>query len=747
MRQTEGPVIIFAGAGSGKTRVLTYRIAYLLQSGVSPFRILAVTFTNRAAAEMRQRVWKLAGAGARDVWISTFHSLAVRILRQEARFLPYDRNFVIYDDDDQLTVMKHCLRELNVDDKKYRPRSLLAAIGGLKNELIAPDDYARRARNPREQTVARVYTYYQAKLLQQNAMDFDDLLFQTVALFRAEPLVLQNYQHRFQYIMVDEYQDTNRAQYELVRLLAGGHRNLCVVGDDDQCIYGWRGADIRNILSFEKDYPEARIVKLEQNYRSTQRILTVANSIIAHNRGRKPKQLWTSNGTGEPVFCYQAVDESDEARFVMAVVEKLHREEEYQYRDFAVFYRTHAQSRAFEEECVRKNIPYRIFGGVRFYERKEIKDIIAYLRVVANPADEVSLRRILNVPRRGIGDAALARAEKIALQEDRSLAEVLAHAGQIPGLGARTVRALQAFFDMVERWRRQKDDLGIAGLVEKILEETGYRSLLEVEKTVESETRLENLKEFIGMARQYDEESTDKSLAGFLEQLALVTDVDNYRADENAVTLMTIHSAKGLEFPVVFLTGLEDGIFPHAHALGEEEELEEERRLCYVGITRAQQRLYLSWACRRFLHGSGVFREPSRFLAEIPEEFLYPVIPAGGREIPKTGTLENKPENKQQQERKLPSVFTGRDLLDAVARKDEVTAVKGTVREQEAAPEQACKQDNIFQIGDRVEHKKFGKGRVTETRIGPGGDLEIFVSFDTVGLKHLLVKYAPLQKV
>lgn len=736
MRQAEGALIIFAGAGSGKTRVLTYRIANLLQSGVSPFRILAVTFTNRAATEMRQRVRRIAGDGARDVWISTFHSFAVRVLRQEVRYLPYDSNFTIYDNDDQLTVIKHCLQDLDIDDKKYRPRSLLAGISNLKNDLVTPEDYARSARSIREQTLARIYAYYQAKLLQQNALDFDDLLSQTVELFRTEPRVLENYQYRFQYIMVDEYQDTNHAQYELVRLLADGYRNLCVVGDDDQSIYGWRGADIRNILDFEKDYPEARVVKLEQNYRSTQRILAVANSVIAHNRGRKPKQLWTSNGIGEPVYYYQAVDENDEARFVTTAVEKLCREEELQYRDFAVFYRTHAQSRAFEEECIRKNIPYRIFGGIRFYERREIKDVIAYLRFVANPADEISLRRIINVPRRGIGEVTLARATEAAAQDVAGLVDVLSQPGLAPGLGTRTARTLTNFFNMVDGWRRLQEELGIAGLVEKILDETGYRSELVAEKTIEAETRLENLKEFVGMAQRYDEESEDKSLAGFLEQLALVADIDNYQTEENALVLMTVHSAKGLEFPVVFLTGLEEGIFPHARSLDEEQKLEEERRLCYVGITRAEQRLFFSWACRRFLHGDGAFREPSRFLGEIPEEFLYPVIPGGERETPEQQVPGTKPKQNQQ----LPPIFTGRTLLEAAADRESGR----TVATGEAVEEQ---QDNWFQIGDRVEHKKFGQGRVTEVKVGHGGDLEVYVSFDAVGVKHLLVKYAPLQKV
>lgn len=715
VRYTEGPLIIFAGAGSGKTRILTYKIAHLLQSGVSPFRILAVTFTNRAADEMRQRVRELVGSAGRDVWISTFHALAVRILRQEVRHLPYERNFVVYDEDDQLTVMRNCLRELDLDEKKYRPRSLLAALSSLKNELVGPEEYALHARDSWMQVVAQTFAYYQAKLLQQNALDFDDLLFRTVTLFRTEPRVLENYQHRFQYIMVDEYQDTNHAQYVLIRQLAGGYCNLCVVGDDDQGIYGWRGADLRNILNFEKDYPHARVIKLEQNYRSTQRILAVANAIISHNRGRKSKHLWTSNRVGEPVYFYQAVDERDEARFVLHMIAKLCQGGSREYRDFAVFYRTHAQSRAFEEEFVKNHIPYRIFGGLRFYERKEIKDLLAYLRFVVNPADEISFRRIINFPRRGVGEKALARAEEFAVREGGSLGEVLSRAEEVLGLGTRTVRAIKKFMEMVDRWHQEQGVLTVAGLTEKILEETGYLSLLEAERTVEAETRLENLKEFLVVAREYDELSEDKSLEGFLAQLALVTDVDNYRADDNAVVLMTLHSTKGLEFPVVFLTGLEEGLFPHSHALGKEEELEEERRLCYVGITRAQEQLFFSWSCRRYMHGNGILREPSRFLEEIPRELLYPVIPGGAR---RSGDR--------------PLVFTGRMLLDSFG----------------AGETSACGEaGGAFQVGDRVEHAKFGRGVITETRIGPGGDLEVVVSFGQGGVKHLLVKYAPLKKI
>lgn len=501
VRRTEGPLIIFAGAGSGKTRVLTYRIAHLLNMGISPFRVMAVTFTNRAAAEMRERVQQLVGSDARDLWVSTFHSMAVRILRREARFIPYDRSFIIYDSADQLTVIKHCIEELRVDDRKFRPRGVLAEISSLKNELVTPKEYLELTRNVREETIADLYSLYQKKLLQQNAMDFDDLLVQAVELFRAEPSVLERYQDRFQYIMVDEYQDTNHAQYILVRQLAGGHRNICVVGDDDQSIYGWRGADIRNILTFEKDYPEVHVIKLEQNYRSTQCILAVANALIAHNRGRKPKELWTSNIVGDPGSCYQAFDEKDEARFVAAEISDLVNREEALYRDCAVFYRTHAQSRVIEEEFIRSGTPYRIYGGVRFYERKEIKDILAYLRLVANPADEVSLRRVINEPRRGIGDMTIARAEEAASREGKSLAYVLEHPAGIPDLGRRAISALEGFFRMVNNWRKLDGAVTVASLVERILEETGYLSILEAEKNSGSGNTSGELKGVSGCGR------------------------------------------------------------------------------------------------------------------------------------------------------------------------------------------------------------------------------------------------------
>jgi DNA helicase-2/ATP-dependent DNA helicase PcrA len=670
---------------------------------------------------------------------------------------------------------------------------LLSAIGGLKNNLVGPEEFGQRARDERETVLSKVYQIYQKKLREQNALDFDDLLFQTVELFRAEPLVLEHYQQRFQYVMVDEYQDTNKAQYMLVHQIAAGFENLCVVGDDDQSIYGWRGADISNILEFEHDYPEARIIKLEQNYRSTQRILTVANSVITNNKGRKPKQLWTSNRTGEPVGCYEAVDERDEARFVLAMAKRLCQTEEMRYRDCAVFYRTHAQSRSFEEECIKSNVPYRIFGGIRFYERREIKDILAYLRLVANPSDDISLRRILNVPRRGIGETAIGRAEQIAKERGSSLREVLADPELLAGLG-RTAVAIQGFIAMIERWRQQQEAMPVTALAEAILEEIGYRSMLASEPPVEAETRLENIREFLGVTREYDEQGDEQSLTAFLEHLSLVTDVDNYSSDENAIVLMSLHSAKGLEFPVVFLTGLEEGLFPHAHALGGEQTLEEERRLCYVGITRAREQLFLSWANRRFLHGSGIQKEPSRFLAEIPEEFLHPITPTGaGKQAVLQGGYHGSPGSEEGAEhsaasrqhsedlaasrRKLPPVFTGRALLEAAAAGTSATIQREAVNDGSAyalqgiaskmaagsrpatlpvdpaagphttSPGDGSQTEQEYASGDLVEHKKFGRGVVTETVLGRGGDLELFVRFETVGVKQLLVKFAPITRL
>ncbi len=734
VKNTEGPLIIFAGAGSGKTRVLTYRIAHLLKKGISPFRIMAVTFTNRAAAEMKERVLKLVGNDARNLWISTFHSMAVRILRRESKFIPYDSDFIIYDSADQLAVIKGCIEELRVDDRKFRPRGVLAEISSLKNELVTPKEYRGFIRNVREETIADLYSLYQKKLLRQNAMDFDDLLFQTVELFRSEPSILERYQDRFQYIMVDEYQDTNHAQYILIGQLAGVHRNICVVGDDDQSIYGWRGADVRNILNFERDYPEVKVIKLEQNYRSTQCILAVANALIAHNRGRKPKELWTGNCVGEPVSCYRAFDEKDEVSFVSAEICELIDKGESRYRDCAVFYRTHAQSRVLEEEFIRSKIPYRIFGGLRFYERKEIKDILAYLRIVANPADQVSLLRVINEPRRGIGNTTITRAEEAAMRTGMSPAYLLEHPREIPDLGGRAIKALEGFFQMVNSWRKLDGSISITDLAKRILEETGYLSILEAERTDEAEARLENLREFLGVTEQYDSGGIDGSLGGFLEELALVTDIDNYEPGEDAVVMMTIHGAKGMEFPVVFLTGLEEGLFPHSRAIGEEEELEEERRLCYVAITRAREKLYLSWAIRRFLYGSVESKQPSRFLGEIPEQYLYPARhPGHTSKVEKSRDRNNLSASSISNSSKLEKI--GPVIQESKAGDAEVAAITAVPSTED------------LKVGDKVEHKKFGQGVIMETKYGSDGDLEIYVSFENAGFKHLMAKYAPLNKV
>ncbi len=717
----DGPCLVLAGAGSGKTRVITQKIAYLLREcGYMGRNVVALTFTNKAAREMDERVKTLVDRKlGKGLTISTFHSLGVKLLREEARNAGLKPTFSILDADDAMAIIQELL---NTTDKA-RLRHVQGIISLWKNALMEPDDAAREAITPGDVEAANVYRSYAATLAAYQAVDFDDLIRIPALLLANNEEVRTRWQNRVRYLLVDEYQDTNHVQYTLVRQLAGGHRNICVVGDDDQSIYGWRGADIRNILEFEKDYPGVQVIKLEQNYRSTQCILAVANALITYNKGRKSKALWTSNGVGDPVSCYRAFDEKDEAKFVVATIRDLVTRDEAAYRDCAVFYRTHAQSRSIEEECIRSGLPYRIYGGLRFYERKEIKDILAYLRLVANPADEVSLRRVVNVPRRGIGDTTIGRAEETALREGRSFVDVLSHPDGIPELGARAVRTLQNFFKMLDGWRKLDGEISVADLMERILDETGYRSALETEKNAEAETRIENLKEFLGVAQQYDFGGADRSLDDFLEELALVAEIDNYQPGEDAVVLMTIHSAKGMEFPVVFMTGLEEGLFPHVHALGEETELEEERRLCYVGITRAQKMLYLSWAIRRFIYGNSEYKEPSRFLQEIPQEYLCPVVPGGS-----AGAVDQQGDAGSESQAKEGA------LAESAAGTKEAAAVS-TVGQY------------AFQVGDKVEHKKFGRGVVMETKTGPGGDLEVYVSFETAGFKHLMAKYAPLKKV
>ncbi len=702
----EGPVLILAGAGSGKTRTLTYRIAYLVyEKGIPPYHILAITFTNKAAVEMKERVHRLVGGVANQIWIHTFHAVCVRILRREIPHLGYRRDFVIYDTVDQSSLVKDCLKELNLDPQRYAPKGILAAISRAKNELMTPRMVAKRAEDLYDEILARVYQVYQRRLLENNALDFDDLIMQTVLLFRKNPEILDYYQDRFRYLHIDEYQDTNHAQYVFARLLAAKHRNICAVGDDFQSIYGFRGADLRNILDFEKDYPEARVIKLEQNYRSTKTILTAANEIMKHNQGQKFKELWTENEEGPPISYYEAEDEVEEAEFVAAEVRRLKREEKLALSEIAVFYRTHAQSRVLEEVLLRERIPYHIVGGLKFYERKEVKDILAYLRVVHNPADTLSLERIINTPRRGIGIRTLTRVKEYARRQALDLYDALklAAAGQIGQIKEKSRQGVRSFVTLIEQLREIKDACPVDDLVRMVNEKSGYLAMLRKENTYEALSRMENIQELVSVAKDFEERQQVTGAAGpgeggleaFLESVALVSEADNVDTGAGAVLLMTLHSAKGLEFPAVFIVGLEEGVFPHREAVFEASELEEERRLCYVGITRAKRHLYLVRAFQRTLYGNTVYNGISRFIEEIP-----------------------------------------RELLREVERGDEA-AVSGF---QTPAPAGG------FKAGDRVSHKVWGVGTVVGTR-GIGPEAEITVAFPGVGLKRLLVSIAPLEKL
>ncbi len=716
-----GPLLILAGAGSGKTRVLTQRISYLIEQGVYPRHILAITFTNKAAAEMKERVARLVGEDARDIWVATFHSTCVRILRREIEAVAgYNRNFVIYDTSDQHVVIKNCLKQLNLDEKKFPFRNVSAVISDAKNKLQGPDKFAVLASDYFQQKCAEVYKLYQQNLIANNALDFDDLIMVTVRLFESNPHVLRYYQDRFQYIMVDEYQDTNHAQYALVNLLAGRHRNLCVVGDVDQSIYGWRGADIQNILDFEHDYPDARVIKLEQNYRSTKKILEAANEVIAHNLSRKEKSLWTENIEGQPVVYYTANDEYDEGRFIADKIALLRRREDKPYSDFAVLYRTNAQSRALEEVFMRSGIPYRMVGGVKFYERKEIKDILAYLRVVLNPNDSVSLGRVVNVPKRGIGDASYGKVVEYANGCGLSIFEVLKNAGQVPGLSTRSARTMAEFAAMLAKFIELKETLHVTSLVEEILAKTSYLEELRTERTPEAESRLENLKEFLSVTKEYDQTSEDKTLEGFLAEVSLVSDIDTLPEGEDAVIMMTMHSAKGLEFPVVFIAGMEEGIFPHNRAILENHEMEEERRLCYVAITRAENKLYMTNASRRTLFGNTLYNNPSRFIEEIPEELVTRDDPS------EPGRSVSQPRFNSQEGR---------------VKSRPAWSTSGT-------PLQSPQASNLpnYQLGDKVSHPKFGQGAIVAIT-GEGPDAEITVAFAGAGLRKLLAQYANLKRI
>ncbi len=706
----QGPLLIVAGAGSGKTRVLTHRIAHLVaHRGVSPFEVLAITFTNKAADEMKQRVAALVGPVAERLWVPPFHSACVRILRRDAARLGYRSSFTIYDDADANRLTGYVLRDLNIDAKKFPPRSVHAVISQAKNELVDFESYRSTARTIYERRIGEVYREYQQRLLAASAMDFDDLLMVTVNLLQAEPEVLAHYQRRFRHLLVDEYQDTNRTQNELVLMLGREHRNVCVVGDSDQSVYAFRGADIRNILEFERAFPDATTVVLEQNYRSTQTILDAANAVIANNAMRKPKALWTEQVGGELVVQYHAEDEGDEAAWVAHEMARLHQVEHKRWGDVAVFYRTNAQSRVLEEQLVRQGIPYKVVGGTRFYDRREVKDLLAYLRAVTNPADEVSLKRIVNVPKRGVGDTSIGRLDALAASRRLPFFEAMARAEEA-GVSGRALGGLKELLGVLDELRAL-----VAGgarpetVLREVIEATGYAAELEAEHTVEAAGRLENVAELVGVAAEYDE------LDEFLEAVSLVSDSDELDGDDSKALLMTLHTAKGLEFPVVFMIGMEDGVFPHLRSLGEPDELEEERRLCYVGITRARERLCLSHAWCRTLWGSTQYNPPSRFLKEIPEDLTRLV--EGGRRRPEPRSPGHR-----------------REVVEA--------ALRGRV----ATPARTSGAEGLgLRAGDDVVHGKWGEGVVLEV-VGTGDKAEAVVRFPGLGEKTLLLAWAPLKR-
>ena len=744
---TDGPLLILAGAGSGKTRVLTHRIAYLIdERGVNPWNILAITFTNKAAEEMRQRVDSLVSFGAESIWVSTFHSACVRILRRFIDRLGYDNRFTIYDTDDQKTLMKEVCRKVDIDTKVYKERNLLAAVSSAKNEMILPDEFELNAGGDFGQLkIAKVYREYEAQLKANNALDFDDLLVKTVQLLETQPDVLEYYQERFRYIMVDEYQDTNTVQFRLVRLLAGKYRNLCVVGDDDQSIYKFRGANIRNILDFEHEFPDAHVVRLEQNYRSTGNILNAANGVIRNNRNRKEKTLWTDNGDGEKIQLRQFDTAFDEAEYIAEDIKK-EVQEGASYNDSAVLYRTNAQSRLFEEKFIAMNIPYKIVGGINFYARREIKDLLAYLKTVDNGQDDLAVRRIINVPKRGIGLTTINRIQESADERGIGFYEALLAPELIPGVG-RSVSKPDSFAALIEYFKGQTEKESITDLLREIIEKTGYVESLEAEDKVEAESRIENIDELVNKAAAYEEDCQDRgeeaSLSGFLEEVALVADIDSLDEDQDYVVLMTLHSAKGLEFPHVYLAGMEDGLFPSYMTItsDDNEDLEEERRLCYVGITRAEEKLTLTCARRRMVRGETQFNKMSRFIKEIPME----LIDTGNRKI-EEGTqipVQNTYSHAKEAFRARPfaSQFSASQSSGKTTGKQPFSSL------QKGSQILAGKSGSLsYQVGDRVRHTKFGEGTVLEIKEG-GRDYEVTVEFDSAGVRKMFAMFARLVKV
>ena len=729
--QTEGPVLILAGAGSGKTRVLTHRIAYLIEEkGVNPWNILAITFTNKAAGEMRERVDHLVGFGSESIWVSTFHSACVRILRRFIDRLGYDTNFTIYDTDDQKSLMKEVCKYLQIDTKTYRERALLSAISSAKNEMISPQEFLLQAEGDfSKQKIAEVYLEYEKQLRANNALDFDDLLVRAVQLFETQPDVLDYYQERFRYIMVDEYQDTNTVQFHLIRILSSKYRNLCVVGDDDQSIYKFRGANIKNILNFESEFPDATVIKLEQNYRSTSNILNAANAVIHNNIGRKDKTLWTENPEGEKIACKQFDNAYDEADYIAAAIQKKVKEERASYKDCAVLYRTNAQSRMFEERFVSTNIPYKVIGGVNFYARREIKDLLAYLRTIENGRDDLAVRRIINVPKRGIGLTSINRVQEYALQKETGFYEALLAADLIPGIG-RALSKLESFVALIEHFKEEAGRLTPLALLTDIIETLDYENYLEEINMEDDESRIENIEELKSKLASYEESCEEAgeqpTLSGFLEEVALVADIDNLDEESDYVVLMTLHSAKGLEFSYVFLAGMEDGLFPSYMTITADDpmELEEERRLCYVGITRAMKELTLTCAKRRMVRGETQYNIASRFLKEIPESLIGTV----------SGTLRERPQME-------------------IARNQTYAKAKAAFHSQAFGIKRPVQQFKVasgegpgYDVGDRVRHMKFGEGLVTAITEG-GRDYEVTVEFDRFGVKKMFAAFAKLQKI
>ena len=717
----EGPLLIVAGAGSGKTRVLTHRIAHLIENeGVSPFEILAITFTNKAADEMKSRVGALIGPLAEKMWVSTFHAACARILRRDAKALGYPSSFTIYDQADAVRLTSYVLRDFNIDSKRFPPRSVHASISVAKNEMVDAATYRERAQTPAERKIADMYDEYQARLRKAGAMDFDDLLAVTVELLEKHPDVLDHYRRQFRHVLVDEYQDTNPVQNALVILLAGDHHNVCVVGDQDQSIYRFRGADLRNIVEFENRFPDTTVILLEQNYRSTQTILDAANAVIANNLSRKPKELWTDAGAGETIKHYHADDESDEACWVAHEMARLHDSEQYRWKDLAVFYRTNAQSRVLEEQLVRTGIPYKVIGGTRFYDRREIKDAIAYLRAVVNPIDEVSMKRVVNTPKRGVGDSSIAKLDMWAAASGLTFDQALLRAPEA-GVTGPAVRGLEEFHRVLDVGRAALDE-GPAAVIQELLEASRYLQGLEAEHSVEADGRLENLAELVGMAREFDDPDD------FLEQVSLVADTDDLDDDDSSVVLMTLHSAKGLEYPVVFLMGLEDGVFPHIRSLGEPDELEEERRLAYVGITRARERLYLTNAWSRTLYGSTQYNPPSRFLDEVPERLV--VAAEGSRADARRTGLSNFGVGGRRER-----VSGGRDRI-----------VEQAISRTPRGPTPSGGDLLGLSVGDDVRHATFGEGVILHLA-GEGDKTEARVNFAGVGEKTLLLSWAPLERM